>query len=202
MGKLIDKIEAKFAEQGLDQRKSEARQWLLQTLKKVSRIDRKNQIINDPSHQFQTNTNFVRLYGRMFFFFYNPKTKDDLPYYDRFPLVIPFKRYDDGFLGLNLHYLPPRYRLIFLDRLYMVLNNHEYDETTKFKLTYKILESNAKLRYFEPCLKRYLRSHIKSKMVIVEPEQWEIAAVLPAEFFAKKQAINVFKESMSIINGI
>ena len=45
--------------------------------------------------------------GGMFLFFYNPKLKDKLPYYDRFPLVIPLERYADGFLGINLHYLPP-----------------------------------------------------------------------------------------------
>ena len=28
--------------------------------------------------------------GNMYMMFYNAKTKDKLPYYDRFPLVIPF----------------------------------------------------------------------------------------------------------------
>ena len=43
--------------------------------------------------------------GRMYFFWYDPKLKDVLPVYDRFPMVFPIERYSDGFLGLNLHYL-------------------------------------------------------------------------------------------------
>jgi hypothetical protein len=41
------------------------------------------------------------LMGGLYFFVYDPKTKNDLPYYDRFPLVIPLKRTPDGFIGLN-----------------------------------------------------------------------------------------------------
>ena len=40
--------------------------------------------------------------GNMYMFFYDPKTKDKLPYYDRFPLVFPFRKTENGFMGLNL----------------------------------------------------------------------------------------------------
>ena len=33
----------------------------------------------------------------MYTFFYDPKTKDKLPYYDRFPVVIINEIYPDGF---------------------------------------------------------------------------------------------------------
>ena len=45
-------------------------------------------------------------YGRLNMFFYDPKFKKTLPYYDTFPLVLPLEPYSDGFLGINLHYLP------------------------------------------------------------------------------------------------
>ena len=45
-------------------------------------------------------------FGRLNMFFYDPKLKKKLPYYDRFPLVLPLENYNDGFLGINLHYLP------------------------------------------------------------------------------------------------
>ena len=44
--------------------------------------------------------------GEMYMFYYDAKHKDTLPYWDRFPLVFPFSKVKDGFLGLNLHYLP------------------------------------------------------------------------------------------------
>ena len=55
--------------------------------------------------------------GKLFCFYYDPKGKADLPYYDRFPLVLVLEKYNDGFLGLNLHYLPIKYRVAFLDKL-------------------------------------------------------------------------------------
>ena len=36
-------------------------------------------------------------FGRLNMFFYDPKFKKTLPYYDTFPLVLPLERYSDGF---------------------------------------------------------------------------------------------------------
>ena len=44
--------------------------------------------------------------GNMYLFMYDPKHKETLPYYDTVPLVLPFKSVPEGFLGINLHYLP------------------------------------------------------------------------------------------------
>ena len=62
--------------------------------------------------------------GEMYMFSYDPKYKDVLPYYDMYPLVIPIEMYADGFLGLNLHYLPPLARARLLDSLKKVANNN------------------------------------------------------------------------------
>ena len=48
-------------------------------------------------------------------FVYSPKLRNKLPYYDTFPLVLPLKNYNNGFLGLNFHYLPYALRLRLLD---------------------------------------------------------------------------------------
>ena len=42
--------------------------------------------------------------GRLNMFIYDPKTKNRLPYYDVFPLVLPLEPIKGGFLGLNFHY--------------------------------------------------------------------------------------------------
>ena len=49
--------------------------------------------------------------GKLNMFFYDPKFKKTLPYYDTFPLVLPLEAYSDGFLGINFHYLPIPLRL-------------------------------------------------------------------------------------------
>ena len=53
--------------------------------------------------------------GRLNMFVYDPKYKNKLPYYDTFPLVLPIERYDNGFLGINFHYLPYALRARLLD---------------------------------------------------------------------------------------
>ena len=54
-------------------------------------------------------------FGSLNMFVYSPKGRNKLPYYDTFPLVLPLKRYKDGFLGLNFHYLPYAMRARLLD---------------------------------------------------------------------------------------
>jgi hypothetical protein len=198
MGKLLDKISEDMKTKSLDVRAAETRKWLLKTVNRLKRIDRKRDIAEDEMRHVSK-----AIIGKMYFFFYDPETKDELPYYDKFPLVIPIKKYDNGFLGLNLHYIPPRHRIIFLDKLYDVLSNKEFDETTKIRINYDMLNGIDRYKEFRPCVKRYLMSNVKTPIVEIESSNWETAAVLPVEFFVKKELRKVFKESMDAIkNGI
>ena len=72
--------------------------------------------------------------GKMYFFAYDPKMKKTLPMYDRFPLVFPIEPYNDGFLGLNLHYLNPGERQWLLNKLKDFRNNSKFNTTTRLKL--------------------------------------------------------------------
>jgi len=140
--------------------------------------------------------------GFLYFFNYDPKMKDELPYYDRYPLVFPFEKTEDGFLGLNLHYIPPVYRARLMDNLYSLINNEKYDETTKLRMSYGMLNSAARYKYFKPCVKRYLASHVRSKFLQIPANEWDIALFLPLERFSKKSKSTVYKDSRTIINGI
>ena len=75
--------------------------------------------------------------GKMYFFWYDPKHKDTLPMYDRFPLVFPIERYPDGFLGLNLHYVDYATRQALISKLLEYRNNDYMDKKTKLKLPNK-----------------------------------------------------------------
>jgi hypothetical protein len=145
------------------------------------------------------NTNF--LIGGLYFFAYNPKLKDDLPYYDAFPLVIPLQRYPDGFLGLNLHYLPIQYRLIFLNKLKNFAIYNDEDEIKRFRVTYDILNESRRLREFRPCVKRYLNNHIKSRVLSVAHDEWDVALYLPVHQFRKENASTVWQESVETIRN-
>ena len=80
-------------------------------------------------------------YGRLNMFFYDPKFKKTLPYYDTFPLVLPLEKYPDGFLGINLHYLPMNLRIRLLDRLVDYSNNTKFDESTRLAVDYSKLKN-------------------------------------------------------------
>ena len=145
------------------------------------------------------NSNF--LIGGLYFFAYNPKLKDDLPYYDMFPLVIPLQRYPDGFLGLNLHYLPIQYRLIFLNKLKNFAIYNDEDEIKRLRITYPILDASKRLKEFRPCIKHYLYGHIKSRILAVEPQEWDIAMYLPVQQFRKEKSNVVWQESVEQIRN-
>ena len=137
--------------------------------------------------------------GRMYTFFYDPKTKRDLPYYDRFPLIFKIKNIDGGFLGINMHYLPPQLRARLMDALYPLVTNRKYDETTRLRLTYDILNSAAKYRFFKPTIKKYLNNHVRSRFILINANQWDMALFLPTERFVKKNKNFVWKESRRAI---
>ena len=133
--------------------------------------------------------------GKMYFYSYDPKHKATLPWYDTFPLVFPIERYNDGFLGLNFHYLAPKDRAILMDQLKMYATNKKYDETTKLKLTYNMLKGFTKIKRAKPTIHRYLTSKIKSKFVLVNADEWEVALFLPVERFRKASKKEVWAHS-------
>jgi hypothetical protein len=137
--------------------------------------------------------------GKLFFFYYDPKGKATLPYYDRFPLVIPLELYPDGFLGLNLHYLPLSYRIAFLDKLMDYALQGDAGEVMSMRISYDILNASRRLKEFKPCVKRYLTSHVQSKLLAVEPNEWQTAVALPVQKFAGASSAYVWQESLEKI---
>jgi hypothetical protein len=139
--------------------------------------------------------------GRLYFFLYDPKMKNELPYYDRFPLVLVLEKYDDGFLGLNLHYLPIKYRVLFLRKLMQFAVLDDQDEIKRMRVTYDILNASKRFREFKPCIKQYLFPHIKSRILAVQPDEWETAMYLPVHQFKGEKPQQIWKESMEEVRN-
>ena len=138
----------------------------------------------------------VPTFGLLNMFIYDPKGKKELPYYDTFPLVLPIEKYNNGFLGINLHYLSIPIRLRLLDRLVDYSNNNKFDESTKLQVDYSRLK---KIDLIKPCLKRYLAGHVKSKFRKVEADEFMIATLLPVQRFKKQSDNHVFGKSRGMI---
>ena len=188
MAYLLDRIKESLAKEGYTPRSSAARQWLKAKVGELrptpAALMRDRERLKDKS--------FI---GKMYFFFYDPKTKDSLPYYDRFPLVIPIERYSDGFLGLNLHYIHPKQRIILLDKLSDTATNRRFDEKTKLRLSYQYLSMASTAFQAMPCIKRYLFNHLTSRFLEIPADEWDIAALLPVEQFEKASTSKVYAES-------
>lgn len=137
--------------------------------------------------------------GGLFIFKYDPKTKKDLPYYDTLPVVFPFAPTDDGFLGLNVHYLPHVLRARLMDGLYDHLSNDKMDNSTRLNISYQLLKRASSLEYFKPCVKRYIGRHVMSRFVRVAPKEWELCLFLPLERFEKASTSRVWADSRRML---
>lgn len=137
--------------------------------------------------------------GGMFLFNYDPKHKKKLPYYDRFPLVIPVDEADGGFVGLNMHYLPLQQRAVLMDALYKTVSDQRYDEKTMFRINYGILKNASRFKAFKPTFKKYLAGHVKSRFLKIEPVEWDIALFLPLQRFEKASAGRIHRDSLGAL---
>ena len=130
--------------------------------------------------------NYPDILGGMFYYHYDPKTKDKLKQWDKFPLVIILEKYADGFLGLNLHYVSDNVRASLLTTL---LNYRTYDpqrDIMKINARYKTLSTLKSIPDFKYCIKRYLTNQIRGKVLLIRPHEWGMAVMLPLQEFIQK----------------
>ena len=120
-------------------------------------------------------------YGVMNLFGYDPKLKQVLPLYDRFPLIFPIEPAKGGFYGINFHYLQPGARVAFLRQLSRFATDKNYDKNTR----YNIGELSG--RYFKKTIKRYLFSQVRTSFLNIPADEMAIAIFLPVARFEKGQ---------------
>lgn len=194
-GKYSDLISKRFVRGDV-----ELRDWYRdKALQVTSKNTNINRLVNKRSAQANAVGNVT--IGKLTMFMYDPKHKATLPYYDKFPLIFPIEHYKDGFLGINLHYLPPVYRARLMDALWETVNNKRYDDTSKLRINYSILKAAAKFRYFKPCIHRYLTGHLRSPLLEVDINEWDYALFLPLARFQKARERKVWDDSINAIRG-
>lgn len=137
--------------------------------------------------------------GNLYLYQYDPKYKATLPYYDRFPLVFPFRRTEDGFYGLNMHYLAYPLRIKLLDRLQQFRNNDKMDGNTKLKLSWQLIDGVSRFSLAAPCVKQYLTHHVRSQFVKINSADWATAMLLPVERFVGANKDAVWRDSLGKI---
>lgn len=192
MASLFDTLQANAFRAGVRQRTKQSQEWFQRNVTKLN-VSRQ-EVFKDTALSRSSDTSR----GSMYMFFYDPKLKLTLPYYDRFPLSIIVDSAPGGFYGLNLHYLNYNTRALFLDNL-MEFGPPKSTESSRLtKLRYNLLSGVRKFKEFKPCFKHYLAKNVKSGFAKVPMTDWEIAIFLPVEQFAKRGKESVWAESLKI----
>ena len=116
MAKMFDDILLKGIRAGqVPGRTQDARQWYRDQAKALPKKNQTDRLIRELRTDSNRRQDTRFLLGNMYLFAYDPKHKETLPYYDRFPLIFPINKAKGGFLGINLHYLPPPFRAKLMD---------------------------------------------------------------------------------------
>lgn len=137
------------------------------------------------------------LIGSMLLFTYDPKMKATLPYYDTFPLIFMINHYGDQMLGLNMHYLPPRERAFLFDSLVnTLLNTKDLNDESRLNVTYKVLSVASRFKLFKPCIKKYILRNIRSRVMVIRPQDWDKVLMMPLARFMKSNQERVWQDSI------
>jgi hypothetical protein len=134
--------------------------------------------------------------GSMLAFWYDPKTKDTLPYFDRFPLIFVVDIGNGFHYGLNLHYLSPYYRAVFCDKLFTLASDKTFDEKTRLRLSYSLLKNSSRLAPFKPMFKKYLWNHVRSPFKRISAQFWDFALGMPVARFTKAIQEHMWEKSL------
>jgi len=133
--------------------------------------------------------------GKLYMYYYDPKLKAELPYYDKFPLVFPFRKLEGGFLGLNMHYLPYVLRIRLLDKLMNFASNKKMNENTRLRYSWALIDGVSRYNAAIPCVKHYLLDHVKTPFREIPSYDWATAMLLPVERFSGATKEVVWAES-------
>ena len=179
-------------------RSEASREWFLDKVKSIGdgSVDR-NKMLKSKSLQQAADT----VAGKLYMFWYLPKHKDTLPYYDKFPLVLPLETEGETLTALNLHYLPIDLRQGLFYSLLNRVSNDKFDESTYMKVTYNFLKNNGGLKAHRPCVKKYLARRIMGKIVNIPSQEWEIAVHLPTAVWRKQNENYIHNRSREKIRN-
>lgn len=133
--------------------------------------------------------------GKMYMFFYDAKLKDKLPYWDQFPLVLPFRKVPGGFYGINLHYLPYAMRFKLLGALHQYATDEKLNEDTRVRVNWRLLVTLSRVAPVKACVKHYLDEHVQSRFLNIKYPDWVVASLLPVERFVGASKSKVWQDS-------
>ena len=155
--------QVKISKQNPNKSKAKSAEWIAGQMKRV-----KSRKVGKPA------------VGRLYMFGYDAKNKDTLPYWDKFPLIICIGVTPTHLLGLNMHYIPPKAREIFLESLLKFASTKVISNKTKLKINWSKIKAFPGAHHM---IKMYLASHVKVGFQEVAPKDWHNVIHLQTQQF-------------------
>lgn len=170
----------------------DAIKWFRSTAKAVQDVNVNRVMEETPSRMYsRIGPNDI---GEMFAFFYDPKWKEKLPYWDQHPLILPFSFTNKGFTAFNLHYLSVYQRAKILDGLYRI-SEKSNGKVQRLNVNYQLLKSMSRFGPLKGCIKSYLWDHVMSRFFWVRPTEFDIAIALPTARFVGSTPLSVQRKT-------
>jgi len=183
---FIDQLKRLAASIGITNQNSwAARKWFQSMAQRVVTMDGNSYMQSQPDRLMKSRSLNQSMIGKMVMYYYDPKTKEKLPYYDKFPLGFVVDMAPKGHYMINLHYLSPFQRARLFDALYQGTLQNAGTEKQKLKISYGILKGATKFQAYKPCFKRYLNNHVRSRYLVVDPADWGTVMMLPLARFER-----------------
>lgn len=183
----VQKTLSRMAKQNIAMDSEYALAWLALNMSKIESKMSQADFLRSKSTENEKAFTTPIIRGRMFFFGYLPKTKNDLSFWDEFPIVLVLSRGTKSMLGLNFHYLNPVERVTLLGRLLYFVQDENWIKNNNKKalidIRYDQLKNKAGLSFYKKCIKRYYFSNIMTKMLYISPMEWKAVPFFPLDKF-------------------
>lgn len=132
--------------------------------------------------------------NKIYYFRYDARWKERLPAWDKQPLMFPLNPGTTHTLGINIHWIPQKYRRRFvewmIDKSIHLKNNKAFS-----RLVYNTVKNTAVLRIAMPGIRMYI-NHRATQLVEIprkEVQDFFLPRKVAPGFFKKHRAKKVYK---------
>mgnify|MGYP000122495626 CR=1 FL=1 len=136
--------------------------------------------------------------GKIYTYDYDPKYKDKLSFYDNRPIMfcighIETKAGNRNAFGINLSFIPPKYRAAILQKIWKVFNNKIIEKNEEYLADGKKYQKEMPIYYsvcqyilresgFEFALRSYIYDQMESEPMIINYSDWYRILSFPSQF--------------------
>lgn len=202
---LLQQLEKRISQKQVDRFSKEAEKWITSQVSSFRGASVGDRIIKDETknrRNIRGNPKQPINLGQLVFFIYDAKHKDTLKWWDAAPLTLITSIEKDRMNGINFHIVVPKMRAYIFDILMQITTNKKFDDTTKIRLTYGLIKKMSQLKMLRVCYREYLFSHIRSKLVIIQPKDWNLVIYLNIYRFQKASASTIWSEIQTATNQL